>query len=185
MNPTNSDTDSNIEDESDLPEDEAEEENDQEELEDLLKRQKAEFENYRKRVLEERKNLVETANRDLILELLPVIDNFEKAINVEVNDKKLESYLEGFRFLYKQLHDLLEQSGVEKSVELGDDFDPEKAQAINIEMGDSEEDKVVEIYQNGYLLADKVIRLAKVKVLKSANEAKEESTMEEETNNPS
>lgn len=136
------------------------------ELEDLLRRQKAEFDNFRRRVNEERESFKLKANEDLLLGLLSILDNFNSALRVETDDQKLKNFLEGFRFIEKQFAELLEANNVSPSAEVGDVFNHNFHRALDFEQGEGEEDTICEIYKQGYVFADKVLRLADVRVKK-------------------
>lgn len=130
-----------------------------------LIRLQADFMNFRKRVEKEKKDTISYALEGFICSLLPVIDNFEKAMNVE--DNMEDAFYKGVEIIYKQLEDVLESNNVKKIDALGREFDPNMHHAVFME--DSEEydsGKVIEVIQTGYVLKDKVIRPAMVKVAK-------------------
>ena len=120
-----------------------------------LKRIQADFENYQKRIEKEKIEFIKYAKKDLLLKLLEILDNFEKA---NIND-------EGVNLILKQLRLILEKEGIKEINELY--FNPEKHEVISLEEG--EENKILEQYQKGYMLHDKVIRSSKVKVGKGGN----------------
>ena len=136
------------------------------ELEELLKRQKAEFDNFRRRSEEEKKSFKLLANEQILLGFLPVFDNFDKAIDVKTDDKKLQNFLEGFRFINKHFFDILNKNQVVSNTKVGDVFDHNIHRALDFEQGDGESDTVIDVYQKGYSFHDKIIRLASVKVSK-------------------
>lgn len=145
------------------------------ELKDQMLRLQAEFDNYRKRMLKEREELRKFANEDLILSLLDVVDNFERAlVSVDqVEDKTI--VIEGVKMIEKQLKMILEQYGVKSIKTAGTVFDPGYHEAIAQEVSqDVEENHILEELQRGYQLHDKVIRFAKVKVAKPEEEDKNE-----------
>lgn len=141
------------------------------ELEDLLRRQKAEFDNFRRRVNEERESFKLKANEELLLGLLSILDNFNSALRVETDDEKLKSFLEGFHFIEKQFSELLEANNVSPSAKVGDVFNHNFHRALDFEQGEGEEDTISEIYKQGYVFADKVLRLADVRVKKKKLES--------------
>lgn len=127
-------------------------------------RAKAELINYRKRKDEEVERLLKFANEDLVLELLPTIDNFERALKVESTDSKL---LDGMKMVYNTLVNTLEKYGVKEIKAEGEKFDANLHEAVITESKEGvEEDVILEVLQKGYTLKDKVIRPAMVKVNK-------------------
>ena len=149
------------------------------EYEDLLKRKQAEFENYRKRTQKEKSDFYKYANYDILKELLDIVDNYGRAMKIETNDEKMKSFLEGFQMIKGQLDHLLDNNDVKPSTALGDSLDVNLHQAIQfeeieVEMDDEVGEEITEIFQQGYLLHERVIRLATVKVkrktLASAND---------------
>lgn len=127
-------------------------------------RAKAELINYRKRKDEEVERLLKFANEDLIVELLPTLDNFERAIKMENTDSKL---LDGMKMVYQALVSTLEKYGVNEIKAEGEKFDANLHEAVITESKEGiEEDIILEVFQKGYTLKDKVIRPAMVKVNK-------------------
>ncbi len=132
--------------------------------EDEALRAKAELINYRKRKDEEVERLLKFANEDLIVELLPTLDNFERAIKMESGDSKL---LDGMKMVYQALVSALEKYGVKEIKAEGEKFDANLHEAVITESKEGiEEDVILEVFQKGYTLKDKVIRPAMVKVNK-------------------
>ena len=132
-------------------------------------RAQAELINYRKRKDEETEKRLKYANEDLILEILPVLDNFERAIKMD--DDNLEDgvsqFLSGMKMVYASLTKAIEKFGAKEIEALGKPFDATYHQAVMTEeVKDKEKDIVLEVYQKGYMLKDKVIRPAMVKVNK-------------------
>lgn len=138
-----------------------------EELEEKNLRAQAELINYRKRKEEETMRLLKYANEDFAKELLPIVDNFERAIAMDdanLNDE-LSKFLEGFKMIYCHLVSALENYEVKAIDGYNKPFDPTYHQAVMTEHVDGvEPGMVVEVLQKGYLLKDKVIRPAMVKV---------------------
>lgn len=127
-------------------------------------RAKAELINYRKRKDEEVERLLKFANEDLVVELLPTLDNFERALKVESTDSKL---LDGMKMVYNSLVSTLEKFGVKEIKAEGEKFDANLHEAVITESKEGvEEDVILEVFQKGYTLKDKVIRPAMVKVNK-------------------
>ena len=127
----------------------------------------AEMINYKKRKEEETSNLLKYANEDLVSELLPVIDNFERAIKMDNDDlsDEVSKFLEGFKMIYGNLINILNKLDVKEIEASGIEFDPNYHQAVLTEKDESKPSGVVlEVLQKGYLLKDKVIRTAMVKV---------------------
>lgn len=138
-----------------------------EHLEAKIKLSQAELINYRKRKDEETSNMLKFANMDLILELLPVIDNFERALNMRSELTGFDKYTEGYKLLYSHMLDTLKKFGVEEIPALGLEFDPNVHEAVMIDSREeSENDIVLEVFNKGYTLKGRVIRPAKVKVNK-------------------
>ena len=131
-------------------------------LEEETLRAKADLINYRKRKDEEVSNLLKYANADIIMSLLPILDNFERVINNEVSDD-LKNYLEGFRLIYNQIKDILASNDVKEIEALDKEFDPVYHQSISMRKDESKESGIVlEVYQKGYTYKDKVLRPAMV-----------------------
>jgi molecular chaperone GrpE len=127
----------------------------------------SEFDNYRKRSLRERIELSKSAASELILTLLPVLDDFERALDVmETKESKEQAILEGISLIYNKLKTILSLQGLERMKALGEEFDTDFHEALtNIPAPVPEQKgKVIEVIQNGYLLNGKVLRYAKVVV---------------------
>ena len=125
----------------------------------------SEFDNYRKRSIKERIELSKTAASDLITTLLPVLDDFERALNaMETDEDKENAIIDGINLVYNKLKNILSQQGLERMKVLGEEFDTDFHEAMtNIPALKPElKGKVVDVIQNGYLLNGKVIRYAKV-----------------------
>ncbi len=148
--------------------------NNQEELESFLKRQKAEFDNYRKRVQEEKVDLIRYGSEDFLRSFLTVLDGFEKALEVKSANAEINSFLEGFTLLKKQIDELLEKHGVVVSTKINDEFNPSYHQAIQFTEGSEEKEKVTEIFQKGYFFHEKVLREAMVKIAKKKSQEKQQ-----------
>lgn len=138
-----------------------------EELEDQLLREKAELVNYRKRKDEEVTRMLKYANEDLVKELLPAIDNLERAIKLDDDDltDEVSKFLSGVKMIYCSTIASLEKYGVKAIDGANKLFDPTYHQAVMTEEREGvEPGMVLEVLQKGYLLKDKVIRHAMVKV---------------------
>ena len=133
-----------------------------EEYFDSLKRNMAEFDNFKKRIGKEKESLYSTILSGIVIDLLPVIDNFEKALEAECKDKK---YKEGVEMIHTQLMDLLKKNGVEPIKDLGQTFDPEFHEAVMSVSDETKGEKeIVEVLKSGYKLNDRVVRHSLVKV---------------------
>lgn len=145
-------------------------EKDSKELEEMaqrLMRLQADFDNYKKRVEKERVSLIEYASAGLLEKLLPVIDNFDRAIANENKgeDSEGEGFYQGVVMIRNQLLEALESQGLEEIAALGESFDPNYHNAVSqIASEDHESNTVVEVYQKGYKLKDRVIRPSMVVV---------------------
>lgn len=136
-------------------------------LQDRLLRTAAEFDNYRKRVERERRDLADYMKADILAEILPIVDNFERALQAPSSD--IDSLRKGVELIHKQMHDFLRKRGVTPIEALGADFDPNFHQAVIHETSPSHrEGEVIEELQRGYMLGDKLLRPAMVKVAKAA-----------------
>jgi molecular chaperone GrpE len=135
-------------------------------LHDRLLRQAAEFDNYRKRVDRERKEASEYAAADVLRDILPIIDDFERALQADAPGA--ESYRQGLEIIHRALIDLLRKRGVTPIEALGQDFDPHVHQAVSYEDApDKREGEVIEEFRRGYKLGDRLLRPAMVKVAKA------------------
>jgi len=143
--------------------------NEKQSLLEKLQYSKAEMINYRKRKEEENDNKLKYANQDLILEIIPVLDNFERAIKLDDNDltDELSKFLVGFKMMYASLCEVLKKFGVEEIDCEGKEFDANTMQALMTDNDSNfEDDIVLDVLLKGYRLKDRVIRPASVKVNK-------------------
>ncbi len=126
----------------------------------------AEFDNYKKRTVKERLDLINTAGRDTISSLLPVIDDFDRAKKSADDDSTNEVFTEGVSLVYNKFKGLLESKGVKEMVSTGESFDPELHEAITEIPAPTDEmkGKIIDTIEKGYMLNDKIIRHAKVVV---------------------
>jgi len=138
------------------------------ELKSGWQRTQADFENFRNRNQSEKIELIQSANRDLIMELLPILDNFERALNHKPKELINNEYIKGLEYIKIQIENILANYNLEKiKVLIGDEFDPNIHEAISVEENSKyKENKIIEIIESGYRLNEKVIRPAKVKVAK-------------------
>ena len=134
------------------------------ELKDKHIRLQAEFDNYRKRTLKERMELLKTASESVLMSILPVIDDFDRAMQtMESTDE--ESHLkDGVKLIYNKFQDFLKQNGIKEIEAIGQDFNTDLHEAITKIPAPSEDfkGKIVDVVQKGYYLNDKVIRFSKV-----------------------
>ena len=136
-----------------------------EELEDKVKRQLAEFENFRNRTEKEKSRMYEFGARDVIEKMLPVVDNFERGLAAIPEEEKGGPVASGMEMIYKQMMTTLEGLGVTPIDALNKPFDPNFHNAVmHVEDEEIEESTVVEEFQRGYIYKDHVIRYSMVKV---------------------
>ncbi len=140
------------------------------EANDKYIRMAAEFNNFKKRSERDFVNLIENANRNLFIELLPIIDDFERSLNsdsAEKTKKKDKFFKEGINLIYQKLISIFKKQGLETLESIDTPFDPEFHEALmQIENKDKDSNIVLEEVQKGYLLKNKVIRHSKVVVNK-------------------
>lgn len=136
-----------------------------EEHKQRLLRTQADYDNFRRRTVKEKEELGKYASAKLITELLPVIDNFERALGSVSDVPEAASYAKGVEMIFRQLEGILKAEGLTPMEVVGTPFNPEYHQAImQVESDEYEEGDVVEEVQKGYMLKDKVLRPAMVKV---------------------
>lgn len=132
-----------------------------------LKRLKAEFENYRKRVLKEQTHIVEYASQALVERLLPIVDNFELALIAADRTSDYAALVRGVEMVFGELRELLRKEGLRTIEALGKPFDPEQHEAVLEAGGRQEGEPVVgEVLRPGYTLKGRVVRPAMVKVVR-------------------
>lgn len=132
-----------------------------EELTDTLKRLAAEFENFKKRIEKEKTEFVKYAHADIVANILPVLDSFELAFK-NTNDK--DKFIEGIKIVYAQLYSILEAEGLKPIKAAGEKFDPYKHEVLMKEESDKPDGTILEEFQKGYMLNDRVVRHSKVKI---------------------
>ena len=136
-----------------------------EELEDRVKRQMAEFDNFRKRTEKEKSHMYEVGARDVIEKILPVVDNFERGLASVPEDQKENPVIVGMDKIYNQLMTTLTDLGVEPIEAVGEEFDPNYHNAVmHVEDEELGENVVAEEFLKGYMYKDTVIRHSMVKV---------------------
>lgn len=138
------------------------------ELESGWQRTQADFENYRKRIESLKAEWIASANADLILKILPVLDHFQRATLHLPQDLKGQEWVKGIQLIEKNLGDILAQEGVAKiETKPGDIFDHNLHEAISYEDNDQfKENQIIAIIEEGYKLGDRVLRAVKVRVSK-------------------
>jgi molecular chaperone GrpE len=136
------------------------------EFRDLLLRTTAEFDNFRKRTERERQMLEDTAAENLIHELLPLVDDLERALSADPGEGT-DAYRKGVELIHRRLLDILKRRGVEPIEALGAEFDPHVHQAVSYEHApDRNDGEIVEEFRRGYKLGDRLLRPSMVKVAK-------------------
>jgi molecular chaperone GrpE len=132
---------------------------------DRLLRKTAEFDNYRKRTERDRQAVTEAAAANIIQELLPLVDDLERALKVEATSEGAEAYRRGVELIHKQLSEILRKRGVRAIEAVGADFDPHYHQAVSYEPAEGRrEGEVIEEFRRGYMLGDRLLRPSMVKV---------------------
>lgn len=136
-------------------------------LYDRLLRKSAEFDNYRKRIERERREQADQSVVDLLLELLPVVDDFDRALTVEAANEDTP-YRKGVELIHAKLHEFLKKRGVRPIEALGADFDPNLHQAVvHDESPGHREGEVIGEMQRGYTIGERLLRPSMVKVAKA------------------
>ena len=122
----------------------------------------SEFENYRRRTSKEKIEMIDSANKDLLKEILPISDDFERAIKSSDPDNTIDE--EGINLIFQKLRGILEKHNLKKmEIKVGDDFNSELHEAITSTPSEKKlKGKVVDIIEDGYLIADKILRFGKV-----------------------
>jgi len=134
------------------------------ELTAALQRERADVINIRRRHDEQLASLRTSAKASVVRDLLPVIDNFERALKHVPADLADNEYIKGIQSIVKQFEKILEQLGVQKIKTVGEQFDPHLHEAVSMEEGEGDREVVSEELQSGYLLGDEVLRHAMVRV---------------------
>lgn len=137
-----------------------------EELNDRLKRQMAEFENFRKRSEKEKSQMFDMGAKTIVEKILPVIDNFERGLAAVPDDKKDDPFITGMDKVYKQMLTELEAAGVKPIECVGQEFDPDFHNAVmQVENDELESGTVAQELQKGYMYKDSVVRHSMVSVV--------------------
>lgn len=135
-------------------------------LKDQILRKQAESDNFRKRVLREKADSIKYANSNLLMDLITIIDDFERAIKASQETNDSDNFHSGIELIEKQFVSMLDRNwGLKRMISVGEEFDPQLHEAIGMEENSEyEKQTVIEDYQSGYILQDRVLRPAKVKV---------------------
>ncbi|HEY1074810.1 MAG TPA: nucleotide exchange factor GrpE [Patescibacteria group bacterium] len=142
------------------------------ELEAQLKRVAADFDNFRRRTEEEKKDLYSLAQAATLLEIAPVMDNFRRATSHLPEHLQNDNWVTGVLYIEKQLEQIFEQFGVTKIKTVGETFDPRLHEALSTEPSDSvPANAIIAEFESGYMLKTTVLKPAKVKVSSGKNEA--------------
>lgn len=136
------------------------------EMTDKYLRLSAEFDNYRKRTLREKMEMIRTASESVMRNILPVIDDFERAMKSIEAGMDFEATKEGIALIYNKFNDFIKQNGIKEIDAMGNEFNTDLHEAITKVPAPSEDlkGKIIDVIQKGYILNDKVIRFAKVVV---------------------
>jgi molecular chaperone GrpE len=135
------------------------------ELKDRLVRIQADYDNFRRRTKQEKEAAAKYKAQSLIEEIIPAVDNFDRALGVKAESEEAKAILQGMDMVYRQLADALKNEGLEIIESVGQSFDPHFHQAVTqVETDEFESNQVVEELQKGYKLRDRVLRPAMVKV---------------------
>ena len=135
---------------------------DKAELQDRFLRRQAEFDNFRRRVEREKSEFAQYASSEAVSAMLPVLDDFERALKQDCSDRE---YQRGIELIYQRLVDALKKLGLESITSVGQPFDPYIHQAIDrVETGEAEDHTILEEYQRGYHFKGRLLRPAMVKV---------------------
>ena len=131
----------------------------------MVKRQMAEFDNYRKRTEKEKSSMYEIGAREVIEKILPIVDNFERGLAAVPEEEKETPFVDGMNKIYRQLLSVFEGMGVKTIESVGQEFNPDYHNAVmHVEDEEAGENIVVEEFQKGYTYKDTVIRHSMVKV---------------------
>ncbi len=137
-----------------------------EELTDQVKRQMAEFENFRKRTDKEKAQMYEVGARSIIEKILPVVDNFERGLSAVPQEQRSDAFVEGMDKTYKQMMTVFEELGVTPIEAIGQEFDPQLHNAVmQVESEEYESGIVAQELQKGYMYRDSVVRHSMVAVV--------------------
>ena len=135
---------------------------------DRLLRTAAEYDNYRKRTERERRELADRAVESLLLDLLGIVDDFDRALSAEAAGGAVEAYRQGIELIHRRMMELLARRGVTAIDAVGADFDPNLHQAVTTApAGERRDGEVIEQFRRGYMMGDRLLRPAMVKVART------------------
>ncbi len=141
---------------------------------DKLLRAQADFDNYKRRLERDRAGFIKFVNEEMIVEILKILDDFERAVEAGRSKHDFDILYKGVEMIHKDLNEFLKQEGVREIEAKGKPFNPHEHESMmQEETGEHSEDHVIEDFQKGYMLNGRVIRPAKVKVAKKAAENKQ------------
>lgn len=152
---------------------------------DELQRERAEFINFRKRVVQEKADIENSIMGKILNSMLPALDSFDQLFSADQNqsEQKLENFLEGAELIKKQLVTVFEKYGVEEFDPKGQPFDPSSMEALHLKETDEVDSNTVsEVYQKGYKISGRLLRAARVAILKPTASKEPESPVSEEAN---
>ena len=136
------------------------------ELTDLLQRNQASFENFRKQTEKRVEEMQNSASKKIILQILPILDNFELALN---NTSNHDNFIQGTELIYSQLNKMLDDEGIKTIKTENEKFDPRLHEALMKVDSDKDENIILEEFQKGFTLNEKVIRHSRVKISSGKN----------------
>lgn len=140
---------------------------------DRIKHLQADFENYKKRALKERADFDRFIEDTIILEFIPIYDNFERAFRSFNHNNDKDSFIEGMERIFSQFDDLLAKKGVNRIEALGERFDPSRHEALIAVESNGEPNIILEEFERGYIRNGRVIKPSRVKVSKQRSKARE------------
>lgn len=148
---------------------------------DKFIRLQAEFDNFRKRTLKEKGEFIKYANEALVLELVGLLDDFERSIRSADQKKDFDLLHQGVDMISRQLHSLLEEKGLKRIKSVGEKFNPHEHEAIEVvEDEEAEDNAILEELQPGWMLNGRIIRPAKVRVARNSPQSTVESPQKDE-----
>lgn len=151
------------------------------ELKELLQRTQANFENYRKQTEKRVEEIIQLAAKDIITQIIPILDNFELALQVAGSSSEQSEFMEGIILIHSRLTNILKDNGVEEITAEGK-FNPHIHEALMKIPSELPENTIIEILQKGYTLHGKLLRPARVKISAGQKESTIEESTKEQTN---
>ncbi|MFT4303637.1 MAG: nucleotide exchange factor GrpE [Candidatus Woesearchaeota archaeon] len=142
--------------------------NKEQELQETLQRLQAEFENYRKRVDRDKEEFTKYSNRNIIMQIIPVLDNFQRSLDNKTKENH-DGFVKAIEMIYLQLWEIMKKEGLEKIESINQKFDPELHEPLLQEESDKPENTIIEVIEEGYKLNEKILRHARVKLAKPKN----------------